>query len=175
MPILRKTDGSLLVIPAHVGWVAPETPLDAETARRSIRGQHEKIRVLLDRARVIAEAALDGRAPSPDAVTSAIGDLRSTMEVHLTFEERVLLPLLEKDPPLGPERAQRLREEHRQQRGVLASIHREACAHPELPTLAAKLSFLAAWLLDDMAEEERSLLTPEVIRDDAVIIDQNSG
>ena len=158
-----------------VGWVAPEHPLDAETARRAIMAQHEKIRSLLGRAQSTADATLEGRPLSPDAVASVIGDLRSTMEVHLTFEERVLLPIFRHDPPLGPERAERLRDEHRQQRIILAAIHREAAAQPLLPMLALKLANLSTWLLDDMAEEERSLLTPDALRDDAVSIDQNTG
>ena len=41
--------------------------------------------------------------------------------------------------------------------------------------LAAKLAFLTEWLLADMGEEERSLLIPEVVRDDIVVVDQSSG
>ena len=41
--------------------------------------------------------------------------------------------------------------------------------------LAAKLAFLTEWLLADMLEEERSLLVPDVVRDDVVVIDQASG
>jgi hypothetical protein len=48
-------------------------------------------------------------------------------------------------------------EEHHRQRRMLASIHREAYNHPQLPALAVKLGFLAAWFLADMAEEEREL------------------
>lgn len=130
---------------------------------------------MLDRAHDVAEAALDDQAPSPDAVASAIGDIRTVMEVHLAFEERSLLPILRDDPPLGPERADRLLDEHRRQRMSLATLHREACAFPQVPILAAKLAFLAEWLLADMEEEERSLLLPEVVRDDVVSIDQTSG
>ena len=54
-------------------------------------------------------------------------------------------------------------------------LHREACAFPQLPMLAAKLAFLTEWLLADMLEEERSLLVPDVVRDDVVVIDQASG
>jgi iron-sulfur cluster repair protein YtfE (RIC family) len=92
-------------------------------------------------------------------VASAVGDLRSAIEVHLTFEERVLLPLLDAAPPaVAPRRGERLRQEHRQQRDMLAALHREATAHPGLPTLAAKLAFVTSWLLADMEEEERSML-----------------
>lgn len=167
-----STEGGVAV---DLGWTAPAKRVDAGTARQSILSQHEHLRGLLERASAVAEAALDGQAPYPEAVASAIGDIRTSIEVHLTFEERVLLPLLRDDLPLGPERADRLLDEHARQRQTLATLHREACAFPEFATLAAKLAFLTSWLLADMAEEERSLLNPDVVRDDIVVIDQSSG
>ena len=159
----------------NLGWSAPTQRLDAGTARGAILAQHERIRALLERARAVAESALDGQAPSADAVASSIGDIHAIMEVHLAFEERSLLPILRDDLPLGPARADRLLDEHRRQRLTLAALHSEACAFPELPMLAAKLAFLTEWLLADMDEEERSLLVPEVVRDDVVTVDQCSG
>ena len=41
--------------------------------------------------------------------------------------------------------------------------------------LPAKLAFLTEWLLADMAEEEKSLLVPDVVRDDVVVVDQACG
>jgi hypothetical protein len=159
----------------EVGWSAPATRVDAGSARRGILWQHRRIRTLLERARYVAEAALGGEPPSPDAVASAIGDIRSTMEVHLAYEECVLVPLLRDDLPVGPQRADRLVSEHAKQRAMLAALHGEARAYPLLPTLAVKLASLTSWLLDDMAEEESSLLAPDVVRDDAVVIDQTCG
>jgi hypothetical protein len=163
------------MLTVDIGWVAPERRLDAGTARGVILGQHTRIRALLERARAVAEASLDGAPRSPDAVASAIGDIRTIMEVHLAFEEKALLPILRDDPPLGPARADRLLEEHAQQRQTLARLHHEAGLAPDRPMLAAKLAFLTSWLLADMNEEERSLLNPDVIRDDVVTVDQNGG
>lgn len=159
----------------EIGWSAPAHPVDAGTARKGILWQHERIRALLEKARSLAEAWLDGQLSEPDAVASAIGDIHSAMEVHLKFEEAVLLPLLRDDLPIGPERADRLLDEHLQQRATLAALHREAAAHPELPLLASKLAALTSWLLADMVEEECSLLNPDSLRDDIVVVDQNSG
>jgi hypothetical protein len=158
-----------------LGWSAPTRRLDASTAREAILAQHHRIRALLARASDVAEAALDGRASATDAVASAIGDIRTIMEVHLAFEEKSLLPILRDDPPLGPERAARLLDEHKRQRETLSVLHREACAFPDTAILPAKLAFLTEWLLADMNEEERSLLIPEVVRDDVVVVDQSSG
>jgi hypothetical protein len=159
----------------ELGWSAPHRRVDAGTATRGILWQHRRIRTLLEQSRAVADAALDAEAPGFDAVVSAIGDVRATLEIHLAFEEAVLLPLLRDDLPVGPQRADRLLDEHTRQRAMLAGLHQEACAHPELPTLAVKLAFLASWLLADMAEEEASLLVADVIRDDVVVVDQSSG
>ena len=156
-------------------WQVPSHRIDADHARRAVFAQHRELRNLLGRASATAAAALDGRPRSPDAVASAIGDIRATFDVHLTFEEKVLIPILEADLPLGPERAQLLREEHAQQRAFLESLHHEALAIPTLPILSVKLAQLVDWLLRDMVHEEECLLTPEVIRDDEITIDQNTG
>src|SRR6476659_3837842 len=98
-----------------LGWPAPERRVDAGTALRGILWQHQRIRTLLNEMRAVAEAALDGEVRSLNAVASAIGAVRSIMEVHLAFEEAVLVPILRDDPPLGPQRADRLLDEHARQ------------------------------------------------------------
>jgi hypothetical protein len=156
-------------------WTVPTERVDAGTARRRILLQHQRIRGLLEHARDVAERALDQTEPRQDSVASAIGDINTTLNVHLTFEEKVLVEILNDDLPLGPARAKRLLAEHVKQRETLARLHDEAKKGPGVPMLAAKLAFLATWLLDDMAEEERTLLTPEVVRDDIVTVDQSDG
>lgn len=143
----------------NLGWVAEARHVDANAATQAILSQHERIRAFMSQARAVAETALEGRASSADAVASAIGDIRATIEAHLAFEEQVLLPILRIDDILvGPGRAERLLEDHKNQRAMLAALHREACASPGLPLLAAKLAFLVSWLLKDMDEEEKALL-----------------
>ena len=51
----------------------------------------------------------------------------------------------------------------------------QASAHPDLALLASKLAALTSWLLADMVEEECSLLNPDVVREDVVVVDQNFG
>jgi iron-sulfur cluster repair protein YtfE (RIC family) len=143
----------------EVGCTADAVRTNAGPARYGILAQHRQLRRLLDSAQALAEAALDGKAAAgPEVVAAAIGELRSVMEIHLAFEENILLPLLNADPTEGAARAGRLLDEHARQRDMLAVLHAEACAHPELPMVAAKLAGLTKWLRADMEEEERSLL-----------------
>ena len=145
----------------ELGWSAPMADVDAGTARRGILWQHARIRELLRKAGTIADAALDGEAASSTAVADAVADIYSTMEAHLVFEESVLIPLFAAGAAGGAKRGEHLKDEHKRQREVLAAIHREACAQPQLPMLAAKLAFLTEWLFADMDEEERWLLAAD--------------
>lgn len=156
-------------------WAPPTHRLEAGAARRSILIQHQRIRELLEHARAVAERALDQVDQPHDAVASAIGDIRTTMDIHMRYEEKVLVDIFNDDLPLGPVRVERLLEDHKKQRATLAGLHDEARRGPRVPMLAAKLAFLASWLLDDMAEEERNLLTPDAVRDDIVAVDQSDG
>ena len=150
-----------------LGWTAPERRVDAGTALRGIFWQHRNIRTLLHEMRAVAEVALDGKAPSPNAVASAIGAVRSIMEVHLAFEETVLRADSSRSI-LRWGRSARLdcsmSMRARGPRSQRFTARRRA--YPELEMLPAKLAFLTEWLLADMAEEEKSLLVPEVVRDD---------
>ncbi len=143
-----------------LGWSVPSHPVDAETAKRRILSQHHQIRALLLRAHGVAEASLDGEPLPPGAVADAIDAICTVIEVHLDFEESVLLPILRLDDlMLGAEgRAEKLLTDHQSQRALLAALYREARAFPQLPILAAKLAFLTSWLAADMKEEERVLL-----------------
>jgi len=143
----------------------PARPLDASSARRSILAQHQRLRELLERARNVADAALGGEAFNPEAVGAAIEELLAVMEAHLSFEESVLVPLLNADLPLGPARAMELQAEHRQQRAMLNALYQQATAAPAVPTLATKLMFMTDWLTADMIHEEGGLLAPGVLRD----------
>ena len=75
----------------------------------------------------------------------------------MTFEEKVLIPLYGRLGTDSTSRAAALLADHTNQRAMLAALHREAEVAPMLPTLAVKLTFLATWLLSDMADEERML------------------
>ena len=87
--------------PNDMSWRAPEKAVDAGTARRGILHQHARLRQLLARANAVAEARLAGDTSVPDAVASAIADVRSAIEVHLVFEEATLIPLFREDLPSG--------------------------------------------------------------------------
>jgi polyisoprenoid-binding protein YceI len=146
----------------------------AANARARILAQHATIRTLLWAASSIASGALEGRTRAASLLPRYVFELRTTLQEHLACEETLVLPLLENDLPLGPARAAKMREEHARQRAELDALA-ASCGHAELRPVADSLRRLVTNLLIDMEQEEAHLLTPDVVRDDAVVVDQASG
>jgi hypothetical protein len=148
----------------------------ADEARGRVLEQHDTIRMLLSAAGTVADLAAGGSRRVADLLPHYLESVRAALEQHLAFEDRTLLPILEADPPLGPERACRLREEHGRQRSELAALAREREQIAVQPGLVAqRLRALIDAFLADMLDEERLLLTRDVLRDDPVSVDQECG
>jgi hypothetical protein len=116
-------------------------------------------------------AAGDG---AQEPLRGLVGLIRDVFVQHLADEEALIVPILEDDLPVGPLRAEALREEHDRQRSELDTL----VAWPEEGSdleLAARFETLATTLLADIVHEERELLIPEVISDDHVVISQLGG
>jgi hypothetical protein len=148
----------------------------AQEARRRIFAQHETLRMILKAAGSVADLASGGARRVADLLPHYLENVRASLEQHLAFEERLLLPILESDPPLGPERARRVRAEHLRQRAELAALSAERDRIALRPgEVAQRLRSLIDAFLEDMAEEERVLLTGDVLRDDGVSVEQECG
>ena len=140
--------------------------LDADAAKQLLVLQHEKIRVLLDKARGVAERALGGKKRAAARLPDAISRIRRTVEVHLQFEERALAVILEEDavPSSRAQHAAWFLRDHERQREALTRLHGQAMAKSELSGLAAALAVLSAGLSNDMDEEERTLSIAPAVR-----------
>jgi hypothetical protein len=158
---------------------AHESPLgspprpSAEAARRRVLEQHVELRRLLQ-AGLEHLRGTSVSHPSPSALRELVYLVRELFVQHLSDEEALVEPILEDDLPLGPRRMEVLRAEHVRQREELDAL----CAWPPGDTsgvLARRFGQLAAALLEDIDHEEHDLLTADVIRDDAVVIDQSDG
>jgi len=146
----------------------------AETARRLILEQHLGLRRLLMMGLAQVTGAEGHQEPQHEPLRALVEEIQSVFVQHLTDEEGLILPLLEGDLPLGPLRAEALRDEHARQRAELETL----CAWPDDRSdheLATRFGQLAAALLEDIAHEEREVLTSDVIRDDSIVIDQSGG
>ena len=147
----------------------------AARARRTVLDQHVELRRLLRMGMAQAQAAVKGgQVLGHEPLRALVAMVRDVFVRHLADEEALILPLLDDDLPLGPLRAKRLRDEHADQRAELEGL----CSWPDEESdleLALRFEALGIALLDDIDHEERHLLTPEIIRDDCIVIDQFGG
>jgi hypothetical protein len=146
----------------------------AAKARRAVLDQHAELRRLLKMGMAQAQVCVKDQTLAHEPLRSLVTLIRDVFVRHIADEEALILPILEDDLPLGPLRAKRLREEHAGQRAEFETL----CRWPEEENdleLALRFEGLGTALLDDIGHEERQLLTPEIIRDDCIVIDQDGG
>jgi iron-sulfur cluster repair protein YtfE (RIC family) len=148
-----------------------------EAIRKAILDEHEQLRT---RMKALQEALDDAaQRPAveggvPPALVSALDSFLSEFLKHIAHEDVVLRPLLASLDAWARERVEHLDAEHREQRERLQAL---ATMSPSADPAAftARVRETLAWIRADMAGEERELLTPEVLRDDVVVIDSFGG
>lgn len=142
--------------------------------RARILEEHAQLRGLLDRARREAGQALNRSKPAAIALRSTTLALCKFMRGHLDTEDRYLLPLLETSTPWGRRRAAHLRDEHEAQRGMLMGLE-DAVRRQSDPELGRAVEAVVPVLEEDMAAEERLILSPEALREDPVAVSHYVG
>ena len=136
----------------------------ASRVRIRILSDHEFLRGLLNeldqQAFRVAQGAEEGVI-----MLRALGlKLLRRFSEHLALEDRFLAPALRRAGPAGRERAEQLGADHREQRELLDYLL-DKVRDPSRPAavLAAEWRSLVELLLDDMAQEEITIL--EEVRD----------
>jgi hemerythrin-like domain-containing protein len=128
-------------------------------------------------------ARLQRLALSVVETPSLSGALRSDVERfmnrfrrHLALEDRILVPTLREIDAWGEERARRVEQEHSEQRGTIQAIL-DGLRNPNVDAadLARDVLRLITDLYTDMAQEEEAVLHEDLLRDDIVAIDAQTG
>ncbi len=137
--------------------------------RNEIIGQHDELRDMLGEIEILAECF--GKLTENDVdLGHELRDrglvLYDKFSAHLDYEQMLLEPLLRKLSPAGERLANRLRNEHHEQRELLKYLMDRLKQQPE-PTIfiARELQHFAGFLRYEMAHEEETLLSPLVLKD----------
>jgi len=104
-------------------------------------------------------------------LTRAVVAFTDDMNLHLSAEEELLGPILERLDAWGPVRLELLRSEHAHQRTVLHTLHTDRGLEPR--ETARRVRSLVADVLVDMNAEEKDLLAEGLLRDDPIVVDQS--
>jgi hypothetical protein len=117
---------------------------------------------LLTDTLALADRVLAGEG-SLDHLQDLFATLRVAFAEHNQSEESLLEPILRLDHAWGPARIARMIEEH----GAEHASIRETLARPVLD-VAAEMAELVDLVDAHMAAEERTFLSPGVLRDDVI-------
>ncbi|MCC6334786.1 MAG: hemerythrin domain-containing protein [Myxococcales bacterium] len=129
--------------------------------RKQLLEQHAQIRRLVGQV----EAGLDARLGAGE-VTGRLDALKAAVVAHNQLEAHALEPILECIDAWGPQRVKALVGEHRaEHEGVLTHLGESAAKD------GAKLRTLLAELVAHLAQEEKTLLTEKLLRDDVIQLD----
>lgn len=144
--------------------------------RKRILEEHERLRVLLEELDDAARRLLEGDEALALRLRVLAEALREKFLRHLDLEDEILVPTLREIDPWGPERAKQVSEEHLEQRALFqrlfADLHDGRRPAVEV---AVELRALVSALLLDMQGEEAHVLHPDVLHDDPMEPDTETG
>lgn len=134
-------------------------------ARERLLWQHERLRELLTGVQLLAARMARGE---PVALDLQVGleALRRAFAEHNRDERAILEPILRQDPNYGPLRVDRMLEEHAAEHAAF-----EATLIGPDYEVAARLADLVEDVDAHMMAEERTFLSPGVLRDDVVSLE----
>jgi len=147
--------------------------LENSKIRRIILVEHEGLRIALRAVEGLLDRAAQGDVAALKAAHEQVQALLESFTRHVEHEERLLRPVLQTIDAWGPARVQSMDEEHAAQRAVVSALAAlDAISDPA--GWVRQVRAFSADLLRDMAEEEKTCLSPKVLRDDIVTVDADT-
>ena len=137
---------------------------EAEEILECVLADHEALRCMLVRVEVLAHHVLQGRLRFAKELREQFMVLDARFREHLELEEQTLAPALLASDAWGPDRVERLHEEHARQREVMTETwHAGRRGEPNILVFALLAWGFVRMLREDMAEEERISLNDRVL------------
>lgn len=136
--------------------------MDAELTRRALLIHHERIRNRLATCVELARGLRSGEGTQVE-LDAVLTDLRHLLEEHNQLETRAVRGLLAGTPEWGDLLVDRMLEEHVAEHAVFWD-----CLTGTTAEVAARIDDLADELDAHMAAEERTFLSPTVMRNDVI-------
>lgn len=143
--------------------------------REQILEERRRIRPLLDQAERCAERALVGQASERELLARTAA-LEEAYRDLVDDEKALLIPELREADAWGEVRASELISTHRDQRARLATTRDAAEEGVVAPRqLARRVILTVQAIRSELDRQERRYLSPDLLRDDLVVISQTGG
>lgn len=141
--------------------------MEPSEVRRTILHDHHALREQLHDLALKVEDLRAGGDPAP--VRDQLLTLLEDLVAHMAREDEILAPALLQTDAWGPWRVEKMKAHHEADRARVASLQRSLREDKlDAKALVRAAVRLTADLQAEMAEEDKLLLHPEVLRDDLV-------
>lgn len=168
--LITVTDAMLLLsnlLSAKVGF-EPNRLMPSEVRER-IRSDHVEIRKILLEVTGLASKVKAGETRLQGSLREHCREVYGTLLRHMELEDAILAPALRETDSFGPVREKQLREEHAQQRAVLARALSDLDNSDKGATdLAQSILDLVESVRKDMEHEDADLLDENLLKDDLI-------
>lgn len=147
--------------------------IDNSKIRKIILVEHEGLRISLRAIEELLDRVDAGDVAARKSAHQQLTAMLQTFLRHIEHEERILQPVLAQIDAWGPQRSAAMSEEHKLQRALVMQL---TSVDPEDDPKAwvRDVRIFTKDLLLDMADEEKTCLSPNVLRDDVVVVDGSS-
>lgn len=153
--------------------------METMNVRGLVLAAHAGVRELADEVDELAVRTLREPKVARRWLERRLIDLLDLVAAHMDLEDRLLRPTLRDIDAWGEARVARMDKDHLQQRLTIRQLNRAVTecggADIEVGFLARVARRFIGELRQDMLDEERDLLSPELFREDLVAIDQDAG
>ncbi|HYV49022.1 MAG TPA: hemerythrin domain-containing protein [Myxococcaceae bacterium] len=148
--------------------------MNPSDVRGRVLAEHLWLSEKLTLVEASAAAVLSGRSAESARLRDRCRNLCESLWFHLATEDEILVPLLRSLDAWGEVRVERVQNDHQTQRVEIGELRRQA-EEADPTALAEDVLTFAKALRADMANEEQVSLSRELLRDDAVALDQLDG
>jgi len=148
--------------------------LNASQIRKLILDEHTVLRDEMEDIAMLLQDVAAQRAEAAERLQHRMKKFYDAFLKHVAHEESLLRPLLANIDAWGAVRVEKMDDEHREQRSSVAALTSLDPAGDLEGYLARVRAFVAA-LAADMDSEEHECLSPDLLRDDTIVIDYFTG
>ena len=148
--------------------------MELERLREELLQQHHQLKRLIRTAKRLSNQIVRGGSVSTSArrLHAVLEELNRTLSVHWEYEEAVLQPILWTIDAWGPERVARMERAHRAEHRAMSGAMQTASAAAGPKKLATVARAMADELIAHMDDEERFLLSRNVLTYEIIRVDQ---
>ncbi|MGH0031061.1 MAG: hemerythrin domain-containing protein [Myxococcota bacterium] len=150
--------------------------MEPSEVRQKVLNDHQGLRGRLEGVERLARGVAEGESAQVEELRREATELLRVLTAHMSWEDSYLGPALREADAWGPERVARFDQDHVQQRREIEELlERLSDGRQPASPLARRVLEWIRDLYADMREEEAAFLDPNVLRDDVVGIDVETG